>query len=188
MALEVPHGDLGQRAKAPVDRPRVLAHPNELALKRPHSLRAVGLAVAGSNRDQGGFPPEGGFRYRAHDPVDSETLAELKAPHGGLGQRAKAPVDRPRVLAHPNELALKRPHSLRALGLSVTRPRADGVGPGGRELRVGLGRRRGRGGRRRDRRDQGRRHSRYIGFLLHRSLLLSREFARRTAAAARRDG
>jgi hypothetical protein len=187
-SLEVAHGGLRQGAKAPVDRPRVLAHPDQPALKRPHSLGALGLAVACPKRDQTGFPSERGFRSRAHDSVYRETLAELKAPHGGPRQRAKAPVDRPRVFAHPDQPALKRPHSLGAVGLCVTRPRADEADPGGRKLRVGLGRRGGRGGRRRDRHDERRRQSRYVGCPLHRFLLLLREFARRTAAAARRDG
>ena len=58
---------------------------------------------------RGEEPLEPSARLLAHDPVDSQALALLECPHRARGPGAKAPVDRPRVLAHPNQLALKRP-------------------------------------------------------------------------------
>jgi hypothetical protein len=46
----------------------------------------------------------------------------LESLHGGLGQRAEEPVDRPRALARPAQPSLQDPHPLGAVGLAVARP------------------------------------------------------------------
>jgi hypothetical protein len=60
-------------------------------------------------RDQ--KPPEPSLRVVTDDPIDGQALMPLEVPHRRLGQGTKAPVDRPRVLAHPDQPVLKRAHA-----------------------------------------------------------------------------
>jgi len=86
------------------------------------------------------------LRGLAHDPVDGEPLPALESLHGGLGQRAEQPVDRPRALARPAQPPLEGPYPLGTVGLAVARPGGDQrrLGSATRLVGLGLGDRRAR--------------------------------------------
>jgi hypothetical protein len=50
--LEVPHGGLGSRSEAAVDRPWRLARAKQLSLERSHSRQAIGMAVTSTDSHQ----------------------------------------------------------------------------------------------------------------------------------------
>jgi hypothetical protein len=92
VALKAPYGGLGQRAKAPIDPTRIGTRRTQLALQRPHLLRAMPAIAARTPRERNPRVqrgPGGG----AGDPVGRKPAGALKAPHRGLGHRTKAPID-----------------------------------------------------------------------------------------------
>jgi len=92
VALKTPHRGLGQRAKAPIDPTGIGTHRTQLALQRPHLVRAM-PAIAASTPRQRNPPVQCRSGGGAGDPVGHEPAGALKPLHRGLGQRAKAPID-----------------------------------------------------------------------------------------------
>jgi hypothetical protein len=137
--LEAPNSGLGLGPEAPIDRARVSARLAQAPLQRPHALGAVGIAIARPGGDQRRLPLERGRGQRPDQPVDRQSLATLKAPHGGLGQGPEEPIDRPRVSARSAQAPLQRAHALGVVGIVVTRTAGDQLRRGPRAIRLALG-------------------------------------------------
>ena len=119
--LEASHRGLGPSAEAPIDRARTDARRVQLALQRADPTRPASPADARTTR-QRHRRAQGGTGAGADDPVDHQPTGRLEPAHRGLGQRAKAPIDRARVDAHRAQTALQRAHALRPRG--TVQPRA----------------------------------------------------------------